>query len=415
MQAVIAIPGFGTLRKYEGNEQFLLREVAGVPLLVRIIATAIRAGADSVLVLWPEDVDLAIWKKCAESALVQRLKIQTIMQPRPFDAGKEASWIAIAGGLQDQFLWLPWNWVTNKYALTRISLSELPPAKWHTPVLLTRNSVVRSPRVRVLSRWNAQGVSVTSNKVVAKAERFVVAHSGKPTDGMYSKFNRFLCRGAVRALTHTGVTPNFITLAGLAVAAVSALLYSRGSYANYVAGAILFFVSGLFDDMDGMLARIKFRESAFGTWFEGFVDNATYLLLFSGITIGLYHQRGSRELGYGIALIAGCLLSILVVALQRKIATSRDRPHEYSGRMNTLLENDPTVVSRIARHINVFIRKGVAIHYVLIFTVAGGLPLFLRLAAIGANLTWTLTLYFTRRFFFNPRTESAVEDVQTAA
>ncbi len=27
-------------------------------------------------------------------------------------------------------------------------------------------------------------------------------------------------------------------------------------------------------------------ESAFGTWFEGLVDEATYLLVFSGITVG---------------------------------------------------------------------------------------------------------------------------------
>jgi hypothetical protein len=40
-----------------------------------------------------------------------------------------------------------------------------------------------------------------------------------------------------------------------------------------------------------------------------------------------------------------------------------------------------------------------AIHYLLLFTLFGGLTLFLRLAAIGATLTWILTIYFNRRFF----------------
>ena len=413
MQAVIAIPGLEILRRYGGGEQFLVREVAGVPLLVRVISTAIRAGADSLLLIWPEDVDLKIRDICAESPLVRRLKIQTIIQP--FDPNRATDWSAIASGLHNKFLWLPWNWVTNKYGFAAISLAELPPAKWDKPILLTRQTATRSPRVRVMSRWNAQGVSVTSARLVTKAERYLVVHSGKPTDGIYSKFNRFLCRGAVRLLTHTSVSPNFVTLAGLAVAIFSALLYSRGSYRNYVAGAILFFISGLFDDMDGMLARIKFRESAFGTWFEGFVDNATYLLLFAGITAGLVHQRGPRELVYGISLIAGCILSVLVVALQRKRATAPDRPHEYAGRMDTLLENDSSPISRMARHIILFIRKGVAIHYLLLFTVLGGLPLFLRLAAIGANLTWTLCLYFTFRFFGKAKVVSSVEDLATAA
>ena len=56
MQAMIAIPPRQTLQQFGGPEQALMQEVAGVPLLVRIIATAVRAGLDSVLVIWPDDV-----------------------------------------------------------------------------------------------------------------------------------------------------------------------------------------------------------------------------------------------------------------------------------------------------------------------------------------------------------------------
>jgi phosphatidylglycerophosphate synthase len=203
----------------------------------------------------------------------------------------------------------------------------------------------------------------------------------------------------VRLLTNTPVTPNWVTLCGLTIGILAALMYARGYYAAYVAGALLFFLSGLCDDADGMLARITFRESVFGTWFEGLVDEASYLLLFAGITAGLYRERGPRELTYGCLLLIGCALSILVTRLQRKLATAPDRPHEYAGLMNRLLESDANLISRIVRHIHIFIRKGVAIHYLVIFTVLGGLPWLLRLAALGANLTWTLTLYFNRRFF----------------
>jgi phosphatidylglycerophosphate synthase len=114
----------------------------------------------------------------------------------------------------------------------------------------------------------------------------------------------------------------------LLVAIVGALLFARGSYANYVTGALLFFVSGLLDEIDGMLARIKFRESAFATWFEGFVDNVTYLLVFAGITVGLHRQYGCWALKYGIALTIGSLLSILAVNVQRKLSSAPDLPHE---------------------------------------------------------------------------------------
>ncbi len=47
------------------------------------------------------------------------------------------------------------------------------------------------------------------------------------------------------------------------------------------------------------------------------------------------------------------------------------------------------------------------IHYIVLFTVFGGLQLLFLLATIGAQLTWILGLYFNRRFFAakaNPHT-----------
>lgn len=143
-----------------------------------------------------------------------------------------------------------------------------------------------------------------------------------------------------------------------------------------VVGAVLFFISWLIDEMEGMLARLTFRESSFGTWFEGFVDNATYLLLFSGITTGLYRQYGQRERSWGIAVIAGCILSACAVAMQRKALTAPNRPHEYSARTNRLMETDSSPISRITRQIHVFVKKGFAVHYVLLLVVVGACRCF---------------------------------------
>jgi phosphatidylglycerophosphate synthase len=412
MQAVIVIPELSVLRNYVGAEDVLTREIAGVPLLIRVIATAMRAGADSLLLIWPEDVDRSIWNRCAASPLLQSLQITHFV--RPFDPRQPASWAAIAAALEDQFLWLPWNWVTSKRALTRLTPLAVRPAAWDTPALLEKRAAIRCTRIEV-APGQAEGVLITPRSGAAEAERFLVAHSGKPSDGIYSTFNRLLCRPAVRLLTHTPVTPNWVTIGGLVVGILAAVMYARGFYAAYVVGALLFFLSGLFDEADGMLARIKFRESVFGVWFEGLVDEATYLLVFWGITAGLYRERGPRELTYGYLLMIGCALSVTVTRLQRKLATAPDRPQEYAGRLNQFLESDSSnLVSRIVRHIQIFIKKGVVIHYLLIFTVLGGLPLLLRLAALGANLTWILALYYNRRFFRRGKIRAGVREGQTA-
>ena len=417
MQAVLAIPSLETLRNYGDATEVLMQKVAGVPLLVRVIATAKRAGVESVLVIWPEDMNSAILESCAESSLFKGVQINKLVWKNALDPRNADHWAAIAGHLEDQFLWLPWNWVTHKRALTGLSSASIRPSTWESPALLEKSAEAHQPDFHISSGPRVvNGVPVTSRATVRIAERFLVAHSGKPTDGIYSSFNRRLCRPLVRLLTHTRVTPNAVTFAGLLVAIFAALLFARGSYFNYVAGALLFFVSGLFDEVDGMLARIKFRESAFGTWFEGLVDNVTYLAIFAGITVGLHRQYGSWPVKYGIALIIGCVLSVLVIGVQRKLSTAPDRPHEYAGKMNQLLEADSAnSVSKIVRQVHIFVKKGVLVHYLLLFTLMGGLPLFLWLAAVGSNLTWIFGLYFTRRFFRQPSVSVAIPITQKAA
>jgi phosphatidylglycerophosphate synthase len=401
MQGVIAIPA--------GSEKLLRENVAGVPLLARVVQTAMRAGVEELLLFWPADMDQGIWQEFVSGSRLETVRIDLM----PFDPRESSSWAAAASFLKDEFVWLPWNFVTTRHALAAVETSLSLPRNWCVPVRLSKDLLLRNPLPALRKDPRVEGVSVQSRGDIRLAERFLVANSGKATDGVYSKFNRKLSRPFVRALTHTSITPNTVTLAGLLVAIFSAFVYSRGFYSAYVGGAILFFISGLIDEMDGMLARIKFLESTFGTWFEGFVDNATYLLLFAGITAGLYRQRGKAELLWGVALVAGCMLSILVVAIQRKAVTAPNRPHEYSARMNRVMEADSTLVSRIARQIHIFIKKGVAVHYVLIFTVLGLLPFFLRLAAISANLTWMIVCYLMWRI---TRTHSpAVNELRPAA
>ena len=53
------------------------------------------------------------------------------------------------------------------------------------------------------------------------------------------------------------------------------------------------------------------------------------------------------------------------------------------------------------------------IHYIVLFTVIGALPLLLFLATLGAHLTWILTFYFNRRFFSQPVERGAKPNVST--
>jgi phosphatidylglycerophosphate synthase len=400
MQAILSIPESRDGR--DAAEQLLFREIGGVPLLIRAIATASRAGADEVLLIFPGFIPCEIVKRVRENKILSAGTLIECLSVSGFDPASASGWQQISTRLQDEFFWIPWNWVTNKHALLRLPALAQKPESWKESARLKRAAVL-SFGEPVPRTENAEGVAVLSADSMKAAERWLVANSGKPLDGIYTTFNRKLCRPVVRALTHTAVSPNAVTLAGLLVACLSAYYFSRGSYLLSVIGALLFFLSGLCDEIDGMLARIKFSDSAFGTWFEGSVDNLSYLLLFGGIALGLSRHRGPRELCIGGVVLGGAILSVVVISWLRKRSTQPQRPNEYLGKLYRLLDEDRgNWISRISRNIEFLLKKGVFIHYVVLFSLLGLLPVMMRIAAIAANLTWILALYFKRRFFRGP-------------
>jgi phosphatidylglycerophosphate synthase len=405
MQAVIAIPELAGIVGEQQATQMLMRPVAGVPLLVRTTLTAVRAGASEALLICPVAVSDRLLQRFMTELTSRGVQVTSIRLTE-FDPHAWSSWVMLKPFLEKQFVWLPWNWVTIKQSIMQLPLVKLAFVDWNKPAFTTLHEVDRHIASKVHAPRSAGGIAVTSRESASAAERFLVAHSGKATDGIHSSFNRRLCRPFVRMLSHTSVTPNAVTLGGVLVSILSAIAFEHGTYGWSVLGALFFFIAGLFDEMDGMLARLKFAESPRGTYIEGFADGLSYLLLFAGITIGMYRHYGRVSIFIGIALLVGAILALVTTTLQRKRATAPDRPNEYLGNLYQLLENDSrNWISRIVRQVQGFQRRPLLIHYIVLFTILGLLPLVFCLATLGSNLTWILTLYFNRRFFMGPRTD----------
>jgi phosphatidylglycerophosphate synthase len=399
MQAVISIPELAALGSEQQATELLMRPVAGVPLLMRTVLTATRTGATDVLLVVPVAMTDRFLQKLLGKISKQGVGIDLI-QISDFDPQESSSRIILNRHIRDEFLWLPWNWITTKNLLSQLPLVEIESVDWSKAAYTTLYEVDRDRPFSALSPTSAGGVAVTSPESFVAAERFLVATSGKVLDGIHTSFNRRLCRPFVRLLSHTPVTPNVVTFGGVVVSILSAIAFAHGTYPWSVIGAFLFYIAGLFDEMDGMLARIKFAESPRGTWLEGIADGLSYVLLFGGITIGLSHQYGRPATLMGMLLLIGTILALVTTALQRRRATEADRPNEYLGRIYQLLDKDSgNWISRVVRQLQAFVRRGILVHYIFIFTLIGALPLIFFLATVGAHLTWIVTLYFNRRFF----------------
>ena len=401
MQFVVVVPEANS----PADNARLTQKICGVPLLVRTLATAQRAGADQILLLWPRSMRVAMAEAVLRAPQINRTVEPSVVEIRSFDPNSRSSWSNLEALLEDRFVWLPWNWVTNARALANLpepqdSLFTWDAPTWVSKAWLSKIVIVSAPSPHSQMAPEPEGVAVSSEATATAAERLLVARSGKVLDGIHTSFNRRLCRPAVRWLTHTRATPNQVTFGGVVVSAISAMAFARGTYWAYVVGALLFYLAGLCDEMDGMLARIKFADSPMGTWLEGFADGLSYLFLFGGITIGLYRQHGVVELGLGLALLVGTSLALIVTNFQRKRATTADRPNEYLGTFYKMLENDKgNFISRQVRLLHTFQKRGVLIIYIPIFAVLNLIPLLFYLSILASHLTWIIVLYYNQRFF----------------
>ncbi|MDR0413466.1 MAG: CDP-alcohol phosphatidyltransferase family protein [Dysgonamonadaceae bacterium] len=121
----------------------------------------------------------------------------------------------------------------------------------------------------------------------------------------------------VRGLVKMGVTPNFVTGTGLFlnIIACSILIYGsihgeRGDFSSVGwAGAVILF-AGLFDMLDGQVARIGKKSSRYGALFDSVMDRYSELIVLFGICYYLImHFYFLSSLFGFIALIGSMMVS----------------------------------------------------------------------------------------------------------
>jgi len=109
---------------------------------------------------------------------------------------------------------------------------------------------------------------------------------------VYKAINPF-----INLLLKAGVTPNAITTIGFLINVVATIVFITGGFEprtdlRYVGwgGAIILF-GGLFDMIDGRLARVGKMESKFGALYDSVLDRYSELAMFLGICYYLVAQN----------------------------------------------------------------------------------------------------------------------------
>jgi CDP-diacylglycerol--glycerol-3-phosphate 3-phosphatidyltransferase len=126
---------------------------------------------------------------------------------------------------------------------------------------------------------------------------------------------RWLLYKIVYALAATGIQPNLLTFLGLVVNTWAAVLFARGRF--QAAGGVML-LAGLFDMVDGRVARAQGRPTKFGAFFDSVIDSYSDLILFVGL---LVYYAGVGRSRYAV-LVGVAMAGSVMVSYTRARAES---------------------------------------------------------------------------------------------
>jgi phosphatidylglycerophosphate synthase len=247
---------------------------------------------------------------------------------------------------------------------------------------LTRIASISSPRRISLEPLFCRRLRTAGD--IAPAEVDYIRHqNGGQKESFFTKRIRQFSVPLSRRLVRRGATPTQVTLAGLVLAIASAMAVSLGTYVASLAGALLYYASMVLDCSDGEVARLSFRDSAFGAWLETIVDYLSYFLLLGGLVLGS-RGRESADL-YQTAALVALAGSILIAAvagyLRQRVAGSA--PGEFDDASAAALSK-ASVFHRFARWGRQWIKRSTIAHLVVALALVNQLPVLIYLWAFGA-------------------------------
>lgn len=125
----------------------------------------------------------------------------------------------------------------------------------------------------------------------------------------------WLLRHVVSVLAATGITPNVLTIIGMAVNVWAAILFAFGEFR---AAAAVLFLAGFLDMADGQVARRAGRVTAFGAFLDSTLDRYSDLGLYMGLVV--HYTLVGRP--FYMALAAVSMASSFMISYSRARAES---------------------------------------------------------------------------------------------
>jgi len=205
------------------------------------------------------------------------------------------------------------------------------------------NDTTLSSAIRVLAEnkhaksVQTQGfwIDVDDENAYLKAEKALLdSLQGKSNDGPVSRWlNRPISIRLSKVLVSFNITPNQISFSSFVISMIAAGLFTLGNYWFLVLGGIIAQFASIIDGCDGEVARLKYLSSGYGGWFDAVLDRYADAFLLFGLTWYVYSQNLSPwALVIGFIAIIGSFMLSYTADKYDKLMKNRIQKGVRMGR-----------------------------------------------------------------------------------
>ncbi len=127
----------------------------------------------------------------------------------------------------------------------------------------------------------------------------------------YMQAAREILQRYMQSVARTKLTPDMLTLAGVALCLAGAVLVGfeqRNEYLCFWLGGILFIVGSIADILDGALARAASKGTVFGAFLDSSFDRVGEAAMLAAIGLSLMHDGNELALMAAFAAVIGSFL-----------------------------------------------------------------------------------------------------------
>lgn len=182
--------------------------------------------------------------------------------------------------------------------------------------------------VRAVSVPGAQWQDVDDPGMKKEAERRLVKMFAQPGEGWVSRnLIQPISSRISLWLSRLDLHPNWITTAIFLLTLFGAWLASTAVPQWIAGGALIFWLTSIFDSSAGQLARITYRSTRLNAWFQRITGNLRFVIFFEALGISAWKATGSQQYLFAVsvlALVALYMVGQLVMFAWKQRGDSRE-------------------------------------------------------------------------------------------